>query len=237
MRLKQRLKAFINPEPADVDLVKQFKYDASGEFDYASYREAQVSKAHLYPDALWADDATMDLIAEHARKKPTKSDFVICHGSKAGLEAKMLGERLDCSFVGTDIAPPDTATNVIEWDFHEPNPDLIGKASVIYTNALDHAYDPKKAMTVWVDQLADGGQIFVEHSMLHSADSSTADDPFGAHPLIMPYLVLEWGEGRFGVTKILKPSHKKPNWHLDDDGKRAPTDIQIWVFVIEKFIS
>jgi hypothetical protein len=233
--LKDRLRAFLKPEKASpAELVALFEFKSEdGTFDYEKYRKEQTRKAKKDPMAIWADPKTLDVIAEYAKQRIPSIDLVICHGSKAGMESNHLANALRCEGIGTDIAPPDHAEGVVQWDFHEDAPQWNGRASVIYTNALDHAYDPKKAMDAWVRQLAPGGMIFIEHTMLHAPEGSSASDPFGAHPLIMPYLVLEWGRGEYCVIDIIKPPHKKPYW-MPTEGERKETDFDIWIFVINK---
>ena len=230
MTLKSRIQAFLRLR-RDVQLVKQFEYGSHGSFDYVAYRNAQIRKAKKDRGDVWADPKTLDIIAEYARQRIDSIGFAICHGSKSGMESSYLANSLGCKAIGTDIAPPPSAEGVVEWDFHEQSDEWRGRASVIYTNALDHAYNPKKAMDAWVDQLAPGGLVFIEHTMRHAPQGSSESDPFGAHPLIMPYLVLEWGAGRYCVIDIIKPPHKKPHWK-PTGGVRADTDLDIWVFVV-----
>ncbi len=46
-------------------------------------------------------------------------------------------------------------------------------------------------------------------------------DPFGAHPMCMPYLIFKWGRGLFRLADILE---------LGQKGNKA---MDVWVFVIE----
>jgi hypothetical protein len=235
MSLKTRIRGFLNP-PGDPMLApdappfKLFEYGTHG-FDYEAYRKAQIKKAGSDTGDTWADEKTLDVIADYAKTHISPVQLVICHGSKGGMESRHLAKRLNCEAIGTDIAPPPGSDDVVEWDFHERSEEWAGRASVIYTNALDHSYDPKKAMDAWVDQLAPGGLIFIEHTMLHGPQGTSESDPFGAHPLIMPYLVLEWGAGHYCVTDIIKPPHKKPHWK-PTNGVRPDTDLDIWVLVV-----
>ncbi len=238
--LKKRITAMFAPEPApepapakNTELFALFEFGDGGEFDYEAYRAAQVTKAQSDTGDVWADPKTLDVIADYARAKIPNLSFLLCHGSKAGMESRHLAERLGCEGIGTDISPPQAAQGVVEWDFHEKNDEWKGRASLVYTNALDHAYDPKKAIDAWVDQLAPEGLIFIEHTMLHAPEGSSASDPFGAHPLIMPYLILDWGQGKYCVRDVIKPEHKKPHWK-PVEGERPDTDLDIWVFVIAR---
>lgn len=217
--------------PSEAGLFELHKYEVDGEFDYQSYRASQIHKAKSDTGDVWADPKTLDLIAEYAQTHLSSSSFLLCHGSKSGMESDYLAKKLGCDGLGTDISPPNAAKGVVEWDFHERCDDWVGRASLIYTNALDHSYDPKKALDTWVDQLAPGGLIFVEHTMLHGPAGAGASDPFGAHPLIMPYLVLTWGQGAYFVRDLIKAPHRKPHWK-PTDGVRQNTDLDIWIFVI-----
>ncbi|WP_299150694.1 hypothetical protein [uncultured Tateyamaria sp.] len=199
--------------------------------DYEAYRDVQIRKANADTGDVWADPKTLDIIATYVLKKVPDISFVLCHGSKSGMESSYLADKLGCEGLGTDIAPPEHAEGVEEWDFHERRADWNGRASLIYTNALDHSYEPKKALDCWVEQLAPGGRIIIEHTMLHGPEGASKSDPFGAHPLIMPYLVLEWGSGAYCVQEIIVAPHKKPHWK-PVDGTREDTDLDIWLYVI-----
>jgi hypothetical protein len=57
--------------------------------------------------------------------------------------------------------------------------------------------------------------------MAHSAKGASEMDPFGAHPMCMPYLIFKWGRGLFRLADILE---------LGQKGNKA---MDVWVFVIE----
>jgi len=233
--LRSRIKAALEALTASgpLPLVRQFTYSDAD--TYAAYRAAQIRKAARDTADVWADEKTLDLIADYARARVPDLGFGICHGSKGGFESRYLAARLGCEVIGTDIAPPPNAAGVIAWDFHEPRKEWIGRAGLIYTNAFDHAFDPRKAMNTWVEQLAPGGLIFIEHTLMHGPQTVTESDPFGAHPLVMPYLVLDWGKGRYCVSDIIRPAHKKPYWKgAANGGTREQTNLDIWVFVVTK---
>ena len=213
------------------EFVKFHKFETDGQFDYKAYRAAQIGKAKSDSSDVWADQKTLDLIADYARQHIQNISFVLCHGSKSGMESRYLGEKLGCNFLGTDISPPEGAKDVAEWDFHDRREEWCHSASVVYTNALDHSFDPKKALDTWIEQLAPGGLIFIEHTMLHGPQGASSSDPFGADPWIMPYLVLDWGKGAYCVRDMIKTPHKKPHWK-QTNGVREETDLDIWIFVI-----
>jgi hypothetical protein len=47
-------------------------------------------------------------------------------------------------------------------------------------------------------------------------------DPFGAHPMIMPYLFFAWGHGHYQLVDIFEIPEKKNN------------QLKVWIFVLEK---
>lgn len=98
-------------------------------------------------------------------------------------------KELEGEIIGTDTS--ETATqfpNMVVWDFHEENPDWKGAFDFVYTNSLDQAMEPKRALDAWVGQLKPKGRIYIEHTMSHAPAGAGAMDPFGAHPMVMPYL-------------------------------------------------
>ena len=104
--------------------------------------------------------------------------------------------------MGTEIS--ETAKNfqnTIQWDFHKIKPEWLGAADFVYSNALDHSYDPPLCLNQWMLCLKDDGICIIEHSSGH--ENSNELDPFGAPIELMPYLVLKWSQGRFFVTEIL----------------------------------
>ena len=79
--------------------------------------------------------------------------MVYCHGTRQGFEQKWFSKNLECKVIGTEIS--DNANdykNTIEWDFHNVKKEWIGSVDFIYSNALDHSYDPNKCLK-FVDEL------------------------------------------------------------------------------------
>lgn len=148
----------------------------------------------------------------------------ICHGARNGYEVSWFREHLGGDVIGTDIS--ETATqfpHMHVWDFQEENPDWAGQFDFVYTNSLDQAMDPARALNVWAGQIIDRGRIYVEHTMEHSAVHAGAMDPFGAHPMVMPYLFFVWGRGRYELSDILEVEAKKNN------------GLKAWIFVLARY--
>ena len=50
---------------------------------------------------------------------------------------------------------------LIKWDFHKQNPDWIGRFGFVYTNSLDHSYNPGLAVKILMAQLKPGGKLII----------------------------------------------------------------------------
>lgn len=200
-------------------LVYQHDYGSGG---YEKYRQLQVYHNKRI-DSVWADSDTLADIASYILDRRGRPKIGLCHGSRNGFEQSELARLLGCDVFGTDIS--DTAVqipNTFEWDFHEPRPEWRDKFSFVYSNSLDQAFDPKRALITWSEQLEpESGLLFLEHTMAHSAEGASEMDPFGAHPMAMPYLIFQWGAGRFELIDILRPLQPKSN-----------NGLEAWIFVI-----
>lgn len=189
---------------------------------YDQYVARQTKGNHDKIKNVWADEKTIDTICDYLKSGARPIRNGLCHGSRNGTEVRWFAEKLGVEITGTDISDTASQFGLVQWDFHKINPDWVGKFDFIYTNSHDHAHDPKTAFTTWVDQLAPGGKLLIEHTIWHGAAGVTNLDPFGVEPRAMPYVVLTFGDGKFGVTRILRPGHQK-------------RESDIWVFVIQKF--
>lgn len=200
------------------DMVYQHEYSGG----YEQYKAVQIHHNKRKIGNVWADDTTLSAIADDLKAQGLGKTGV-CHGARNGYEVEWFRRTLDGDVIGTDIS--ETATdfpNMHVWDFHEENPDWAGKFDFVYTNSLDQAMEPQRALASWAKQLAPGGRIYIEHTMAHSPLGAGAMDPFGAHPMAMPYLFFTWGRGSYRLVDILEIAQKQNN------RQRA------WVFVLER---
>ena len=195
-----------------------YQHDYAGGFD--EYKAVQVHHNAVKLDQVWADEGVLGEVVRHLGGTARRG---MCHGARNGFEVAYFRKALGADVVGTDIA--ETAAqfdHMSVWDFHEPNPDWVGAFDFVYSNSLDQAMDPARALAVWADQLIDGGRIFIVHTMAHSAKNAGEMDPFGAHPYAMPYLFFRWGRGLYRLTDIIERS------------KENKDDLAAWIFVLEK---
>lgn len=205
-------------------LVYQHRYSS-----YGDYRGTQIHWNKAKIGQVWADERTLEAIATDIERRGLKTG--ICHGARNGFEVEWLARRLQASpslsnplqasVIGTDIS--DTALqfpNMVVHDFHQPRSEWREAFDFVYTNSLDQAFDPAKALSTWTDQLTENGCIYIEHTMQHSAAGASEMDPFGAHPMVMPYLFFKWGRGKYELADIIE---------LEANGKG-----HVWVFVIRR---
>jgi hypothetical protein len=194
--------------------------------EYASYEEyRQVQEFHNKRKLhdVWADEATLDLVINRVKDEfpRSKSLFAICHGTRNGFEQNYIASKLEVEIIGTDIS--ETASQFpksIHWDFHDRKNEWIDKCNFIYTNSLDQSWKPQQAVSTWLDQLQEGGLLFIEHTEAHGPQSADEMDPFGASPHYLPYLLCEWFNHRIAI-EIIK-SIKSNNGN------------SVWLFVVKK---
>lgn len=177
--------------------------DANGDFDYDLYRTIQMEANKKKIQNVWVQRENIEFLAQYILDRGLKPTIGLCHGTRRGLEQKWFRESLNCEVIGTEIS--DTATqfeSTIQWDFHEVKEEWISSIDFIYSNSLDHSYDPRLCLHQWTKCLKPGGVLLVEHTEGHEKAKET--DPFGVKLELFPYLVLLWGRGEFFVTEILE---------------------------------
>ena len=201
------------------ELVKIHKYK-----NYAEYKETQVFYNKKKLNHVWADEKSLSLICEFIKKNIIKKDITgLCHGSRNGFEQEFFNNYIKNSkVIGTDIS--ETAAkfkNSVVWDFHKVNESWINNFDFIYTNSLDQSFDPKLALTTWVEQINNGGYIIVEHTDQHGVRASGKMDPFGVEANFFPYLLIDWFGHSISIEIIRSIKINKSS---------AP----VWFFIIKK---
>src|SRR5882672_5723027 len=122
-----------------------------GDFDYQRYRQVQIEGNRRKLDRVFVQQENIVFLAEYIRQRLGEPKFGICHGTRRGLEQKWFRESLRCEVIGTEIS--DTASefpDTIQWDFHEVKPEWIDRTDFVYSNSLDHSYDPEKCLNAWM---------------------------------------------------------------------------------------
>ena len=180
-----------------------------GSFDYESYKRIQMEGNERKINNIWVREENIAFLSDYIKNLIGTPRFGICHGTRMGKEQEWFRKYLNCEVIGTEIS--DTAENfpyTIQWDFHEAKADWKDAADFIYSNSFDHSYDPEKCLNVWMSCVRRGGVCIIEHSPEHGPSGSSELDPFGADIVQMPYLILTWGKGKYGVRELLKAPSK-----------------------------
>lgn len=132
--------------------------------DYEEYRDKQTEANKVKIKNVWVSRSTIRQIYElHG-----SADRIICHGTRNAAEQRLFKEFYSQAYIiGTEIS--DTAASfemTVEWDFHEQNDHWKNHFDIVYTNSLDHAIDPMKALTTWKNQLSSSGRLYIEYYFL-----------------------------------------------------------------------
>jgi len=157
------------------------KYNSYDEYK-SIQKETYKNKLLKSPNRSFATNKELNIIV-NALKEKSDLSFGICQGVRSGFEVEYLRNYLDIEVVGTEIGDiPPEQKNVIQMDFHDYNAEWDSKADFIYTNSLDHSYDPIKALTVWSRYLKPNGYFFITWTMSHSEKNMNNEygDIFGA---------------------------------------------------------
>ena len=105
-----------------------------------------------------------------------KNASVLCLGARQGTEVKAFHD-LGCFAVGIDLCPGKENKFVLYGDFH----DLqfpAESADVIFTNSLDHVFDPQKMIGEITRVLKPDGVLVIE--AIHGEAQSTAPDHYAS---------------------------------------------------------
>ncbi|MFA5217265.1 hypothetical protein, partial [Sulfuricurvum sp.] len=156
---------------------------------------------------IWVIEDNIKLLSEYVISKITEPKTGICHGSRRGLEQEWFMKYIPgCNVMGTEISPSaENFPNTIKWDFHDVKPEWKRAIDFIYSNALDHSYNPEMCLSNWMYCLKENGICFIEHSTQHGKGVADEVDPFRASIDEIPVLIDTWGAGLFSIVDIINP--------------------------------
>ena len=140
----------------------------------------------------------------------------VCHGVRSGLENKWLSEELGISVAGTDICNEavkvDSSGRTICWDFHDLKDEWIQRLDFIYSNSINHAYNPRYCLDQWLLSLKPGGICIIEWSEdLNHKDKVNQYKPFGTMD-VKTYV--DYIQEKYAVKMLIKKK-PKPIYDLD----------------------
>jgi SAM-dependent methyltransferase len=167
-----------------------------GEYDLAAYRREQEKGNRAKIDQVWTSEANLRFICAWLKDRGLTPQFILCHGTRNGFEQQVFSRFFGCEVIGTEISP--TAAQfpmTVMADFHEPKPEWDGRADIVYSNSLDHAYDPAKALRAWARSVKDRGVIVIEKASDSDPRGASDLDPFGITlPNLLVFLLESLGE-------------------------------------------
>lgn len=159
--------------------MKLYKHDS-----YEEYVKAQVDLNKKKLGQVFMRKEVAQLVTLYVKNNIDAPEFGICHGVRNAWEVKYFRELLNFNIIGTEIS--DTATqfdNTIKWDFHDVKEEWINNVDFIYSNSLDHSYDPEYCLAQWVNCLSNKGMCFIEWNFTSKSKLSLKSmkaDCFGA---------------------------------------------------------
>ncbi len=143
---------------------------------YEQYIETQCRVTASKPKSVWMTATDVEAVAAAVRRHVPGAQAGMCHGVRNGWEAHALRAALAIDVYGTEIADVAKALPyLIQWDFHEDRPDWVGRFDFVYSNSLDHSYDPKKAVDCWMRSLQPQGVCILHWSGSHTWGYTPAD--------------------------------------------------------------
>lgn len=156
--------------------------------NYDEYVNAQVEANVRKIKNIWVDKKTIQKINDY---QPT-ANTILCHGTRNATEQKYFQDFYpNAEIVGTEIS--HTANQfpmTVQWDFHDVNAKWVNKFDIVYSNAIDHSYDPNKLLSTWGGQLSANGCLYIEHGYSELDNHSRSSDPLEIHDEEIRYLIL-----------------------------------------------
>jgi hypothetical protein len=136
---------------------------------YEDYVKEQTRINKKKINRIMITDNEIAEISRYIIKNLPNASHGICHGTRNGYEIREFRKMTGLDVIGTEIS--DTAENyefTIQWDFHNIKDEWIEKFDFVYSNALDHSYNPSLALIQWSKIMKDEGLMFIEWSGLDS---------------------------------------------------------------------
>jgi SAM-dependent methyltransferase len=162
----------------------------------AAYRQEQEKGNRAKINQVWTNENNLRFLAQWLMDRGSRPQMVVCHGTRNGFEQRILHDCFQCEVVGTEIS--STASQfprTIQADFHEVQPQWDQKVDIVYSNSLDHAYDPAKALRAWAQSVRNGGLIVLDKASDSDPHGVSDLDPFGiALPNLLLYVLEALGE-------------------------------------------
>lgn len=182
--------------------MKKYSYQ-----NYQNYLNAQIDTTTKKMGKMsWIEDRIINTIADYVGD----CESVLCHGTRSGEEQIKFKERFgeQCFVVGSELHPDGAKYPMtVVHDFNEVYEEWVGRFSIVYSNALDHCFDPEKTLSVWSDQVNENGKLIIEwHPGSGGHSNVSASDPFTATDFEIGEIMLR---NNFKIEATLLPNKTK----------------------------
>jgi hypothetical protein len=146
----------------------------------AAYREAQRSKTRRIvrdePHMTYVRRGEIQKIAAYLVGRLGTVTCGVCHGSRNGLEQHWLRKFIPgAEVIGTDLVVAK-AQHTVKMDFHDIPDGWEGRWDFIFSNSLDHSYDPPFCLSQWFRTLRPGGICCIGWSWVGHQRKATLPD-------------------------------------------------------------
>ncbi len=196
-------------------------YKYKNKDEYRRIQEAgNIKKLHC----TFVNEKVIDTISEYIIRNIKNPTLGICHGTRRGVEQQLLIDKTGAAVIGTEIS--STATqfpHTIKWDFHDVKSEWINNVDFIYSNSLDHSYDPKFALSQWLKCLNDNGLCFIEYTAFNKQFSKL--DCFSSSRGEMGELIRSVGDVQC-MIKVRDYHQGRP--------RNKPRRMNYFIFVVKK---
>jgi hypothetical protein len=131
--------------------------------DYRHYYDSQIAENKRKRKHVWVSREELEAVSTHINENIPGASFGICHGVRNAHEVNIFRKLLRIEVIGTDISPAvNEFPYCLEWDFHNIKKEWVGSVDFIYSNSLDHSYDPTTCLSQWLKCLTEFGICYVQ---------------------------------------------------------------------------
>ena len=144
--------------------------------NYSDYVDAQTDANSKKIKYVWVQKDTINLI----KKYIPSANKILCHGTRNGKEQEYFIEEYgnDIYVLGSEIShTANKFSNTIQHDFNIQKDEWLNTFDIVYSNAIDHSFDPETTLLVWKNQLTINGYLCLEVALNPNDNKSRPSDP------------------------------------------------------------
>ena len=206
---------------------------AAGELaSYASYEEyvaaqraktdAIVSDKKMLSRAQQAPQNTIIAVAAYIKAHVAmRHRFALCHRTRSGREQMWFRQQLTgVEVLGTKLSEEaaKVAPFTLAWDYHKVKPEWERRTDFVYSNTLDHSFDPALAVRRWMSEIDVQGAVILEYGSDSTHHHASRVDPYSADATQLRAMLRN--SSALAVTEGQPPFHLADTFYLP---KYSPT--------------